>query len=97
MVTVGMNYKVLLDKGEIFENAFRKVVEAMGEMEGHTETHLYNDIDDKSMYLIVSDWDSRQAFDNFIASDQFKKVTNWGETQVLAGRPTHEVYEKPTT
>jgi len=94
MVTVGMNYKVLPDKGEIFENAFRKVVDAMKEMEGHSTTHLYNDIDDKFNYLIVSDWNSKQAFEDFVASDQFKKVTNWGHTQVLAGRPSHEVYEK---
>jgi len=94
MVTVGMNYKVLSDKGQIFEDAFRKVVDAMNDMEGHSETHMYAEVDDKNSYLIVSDWNSRDAFNDFVASDQFKKVTNWGTTQILAGRPQHEVYEK---
>lgn len=94
MVTVGMNYKIIPGKEDIFENAFRKVLLAMKEIEGHQETHLYRDIDDGGNFLIVSEWDTRQSFEQFIQSDQFKKVTNWGTEQVLAGRPKHEVYEK---
>ncbi|MBF0238715.1 MAG: antibiotic biosynthesis monooxygenase [SAR324 cluster bacterium] len=94
MITVGMNYKVLSGKETIFENAFRQVAEKMRETEGHQETRLYKDIDESQSYLIVSEWTSRDAFNTFIASEQFKKVTNWGTTQVLAGRPKHEVYEK---
>ena len=30
--------------------------------------------------------------DAFIASDAFRKVTNWGKEEILAGRPHHEVY-----
>jgi len=94
MITVGMNYTLIPGKEKIFENAFRQVVEAMKEMEGHDETHLYCDIDTPQSYLVVSEWSSREAFDAFIKSDKFKKVTNWGTEQVLAGRPSHNVYEK---
>ena len=89
-----MNYQVLPDKNEIFENAFRQVLEAMNTMEGHSVSKLYKDIDDQNSYLIISDWSEREAFDAFIKSDKFKKVTNWGTAQVLAGRPQHEVYER---
>ena len=94
MITVGMNYKLIKGKEKIFEDAFRQVVEAMKEMEGHDETHLYCDIDAPQSYLVVSEWSSREAFDDFVQSDKFKKVTNWGTEQVLASRPSHEVYEK---
>ncbi len=94
MITVGMNYHLIPGKEEIFENAFLKVLEAMQGIEGHQETHLFRDVQNASAYLVVSEWDSRDAFNNFIRSDQFAKVTNWGKTQVLASQPKHEIYEK---
>ena len=92
MVTIGMNYKVIPGKGETFETAFNKVVKAMGGIEGHSNTHMFSDINDRQHYLIVSEWSSKPAFDSFIASDTFKSVTNWGKEKILSGRPKHEVY-----
>ena len=92
MVTIGMNYKVLSGKEDTFEKAFNKVVKAMGGIEGHTETHMFRDINDSLQYLIVSQWSRKQAFDDFIASETFKNVANWGKEQILAERPKHEVY-----
>ena len=92
MVTIGMNYAVLPNKNEIFENAFRGVLKAMQDIDGHDSSHLYRDVDDSQNYLIVSNWNSKDDFDAFIQSDAFAKVTNWGKEQILAGRPTHKVY-----
>jgi heme-degrading monooxygenase HmoA len=61
---------------------------------GHSESHLYRDVDQPASYLIVSDWSDRAAFDAFIRSETFAKVTSWGKEQILAGRPVHTVYEK---
>ena len=87
-----MNYKVIPGKEETFESAFNKVVTAMTGIEGHSETHMYREINYAQEYLIVSQWNDKSAFDNFIASDTFKNVANWGKEQILAGRPKHEVY-----
>ena len=92
MVTIGMNYKVLPGKEETFEKAFNKVVTAMGGIDGHSETHMFRDVNDSLHYLIISDWSSKPAFDAFIASDTFKNVVNWGKEQILSGRPKHQVY-----
>jgi heme-degrading monooxygenase HmoA len=92
MVTIGMNYAVLNGKEAIFENAFNKVVKAMTDMAGHSETHLYRDINDPQQYLIVSQWSDKSKFDAFIASETFRNVANWGKEQILSGRPRHEVY-----
>ncbi len=92
MVTIGMNYQVLAGKEQVFERAFQSVLGVMKDMPGHSESHLYKDIEKENSYLIISEWNDKSAFDGFIKSEAFAKVTNWGKEQVLAGRPKHQVY-----
>ncbi|CAG0125007.1 heme oxygenase (staphylobilin-producing) [Rhodocyclaceae bacterium] len=92
MVTIGMNYKVIPGKEETFEKAFNNVLNAMTEIEGHTESFLFKDVNSPTSYLITSKWTSEDAFKEFIASDRFKKVADWGKENILAGRPQHTVY-----
>ncbi|MGP0564891.1 antibiotic biosynthesis monooxygenase family protein [Nitrospina sp. 32_T5] len=94
MVTVGMNYKVINGKEETFENAFNNVLKVMAEMDGHTKTSLYKDVNDPQQYLIVSDWNSEDAYNAFLNSDKFAGVVNWGKENILAGRPSHTVYRQ---
>jgi heme-degrading monooxygenase HmoA len=96
MVTIGMNYQVLEGKEEIFEGACRKVLEVMREIDGHQDSQIYRRVDagENAQYLIVSRWSDEDAFTGFVASDQFKKVTNWGLKGVLAGRPSHTTYRE---
>jgi heme-degrading monooxygenase HmoA len=93
MVTIGMNYVALEGKEEAFKARFSVVIKALNEAEGHDKSVLYNDVTDKQSFLIVSQWNDKAAFDSFISSDDFKAVTNWGKEKILAGRPSHEVYQ----
>ena len=92
MVTIGMNYQVLPGKEEVFEKAFDKVVGALKQSSGHANSHLYRDVTERASYLILSEWNDENAFNAFIKSEQFARVTNWGKEQILAGRPKHQVY-----
>ena len=93
MVTIGMNYAVLPGKEQVFEDACKNVVQVLSEAPGHDESKVYRCIDsDGAEYLIVSRWHDEQAFNDFIASDKFRKVTNWGAENILAGRPRHTTY-----
>ncbi len=92
MVTIGMNYRVLPGKEVIFETAFKRVLDTMQQMPGHTESHLYKDVAAENSYLILSDWNDKGAFDTFVRSEAFAKVTNWGKEQILADRPKHQVF-----
>lgn len=92
MVTVGMNYQVIPGKEEVFERAFASVIGALQAAPGHDKSHLYRDVNNQQSYLIVSEWNDAQAFHDFIASDAFRKVANWGKEQILAGRPSHQIY-----
>ena len=94
MVTVGMNYRVLPGKEQAFEQAFKAVLHAMDQMEGHSRSLLFKQVFDPQHYLIISDWSDRAAFDGFIASESFRRVADWGSQEILAGRPQHEVYER---
>ena len=92
MVTVGMNYAVRPGKEEAFETVFYKVLDLMNSMEGHKTSSLYRDVKDGQRYLIMSEWNSRPAFDAFTRSERFRSVVDWGKEQILTERPRHEVY-----
>ena len=92
MITVGMNYDVLAGKEDVFERAFESVIGALREAAGHSQSRLYKDVHAPQSYLIVSEWNDVNAFNSFITSDAFRKVTNWGKEQILSGRPKHQVY-----
>ena len=92
MITVGMNYKIIPGKDEVFTAVFSKVMQIMKGMSGHGETHLFRDVYSEHDYLIISEWTDEAAFNSFIESDRFKNVTDWGKKEVLASRPKHEIY-----
>ena len=93
MITVGMNYEVIDGKQQDFEDKFNAVMTALNVADGHTSSALYKDVNDGQSYLIVSDWSSEDAFTEFIKSDDFRAVTDWGKEQILSGRPRHKVYK----
>jgi heme-degrading monooxygenase HmoA len=95
MVTIGMNYLVRAGKEQVFEDAFRRVLDVMREMEGHDVSRLYREVGDGARsYLIVSRWRDEDAFRSFVRSERFAKVTNWGSEHVLEGPPRHTTYRE---
>ena len=93
MITVGMNYHVISGKEQDFEDKFAAVIGALNAAPGHTQSTLWKDVDNGASYLITSEWSDEEAFTNFIRSDAFHDVTNWGKEQILAGRPQHKIYK----
>ena len=93
MITVGMNYHVLEGKQKEFEDKFNAVIAALKAAEGHSESVLFQDINDRDSYLITSEWSDENKFNEFIRSEAFKDVTNWGKEQILSDRPRHKVYK----
>lgn len=93
MITVGMNYNVISGKEQDFETKFAGVIDALNAAEGHSHSTLWKDVSNGSCYLITSEWSDEQAFKDFIQSDAFRDVTNWGKEQILSGRPQHKVYK----
>lgn len=94
MITVGMNYRVIDGKQQAFEDKFAAVIDALKAAKGHSTSTLWKDVSDDSSYLITSEWSEEQAFTDFIRSDAFRAVTNWGKEQILSGRPQHKIYRQ---
>ncbi len=93
MITVGMNYHVIEGKQADFEQKFAAVIGALSTAEGHSHSRLWKDVSDGASYLITSEWSDEQAFRDFIQSQAFKDVTDWGKEQILSGRPQHKIYK----
>jgi heme-degrading monooxygenase HmoA len=92
MTTIGMHYEVVAGKEQEFEQGFVAVLEHLKTVEGHVESHMYEDVQSVGSYVILSQWASKEAFEKFIHSEAFKKVTAWGKAELLRGRPRHKVY-----
>lgn len=95
MITIGMNYRVLPGKESLFERACQSVLEVMQQSVGHTRSQIFQELGKTGSYLILSEWSDRAAFDAFVKSEAFAKVTSWGKEQVLAERPRHTTYTSP--
>jgi heme-degrading monooxygenase HmoA len=93
MTTIGMHYDVISGKEQEFKDGFLNVIEHLKSVAGHVESHLYEDVAAAGSFLILSRWKSKKEFEDFIHSDVFKKVTSWGRSEILRGRPQHKVYQ----
>ena len=92
MTTIGMHYDVVAGKEQEFEQGFLNVIEHLKGVAGHVESHLYEDVQSTGSYVILSEWETKDAFQAFLKSDAFKQVTAWGRAEILRGRPRHKVY-----
>jgi heme-degrading monooxygenase HmoA len=92
MTTIGMHYDVVPGKEAEFERGFVNVIEHLKGVAGHVESHLYEDVQSTGSYVILSEWETRDAFQAFLKSDAFRQVTAWGSAEILRGRPKHKVY-----
>jgi len=92
LVTVGLYYQVRPGKERVFERVVEDVIELLAQNPGHVKSFLYRDVKNPRSYAIISEWNSRRAFTNFVKSDTFKQVTTFGKEQLLEQRPRHKVY-----
>ncbi len=92
MTTIGMHYEVVPGKEEEFESGFINVLEHLKKVQGHVESHLYEDVQSLGSYVILSQWETRESFDAFFRSPEFKAVTAWGKAEILRSRPKHKVF-----
>lgn len=94
MITIGMNYDVFPDKEKLFTEKFKEVIELLNKTENHLNSRLYKDeYSSTPSFLVISEWETRDAFLSFIKSDIFRQVTDWGKDGILSDRPRHKVYQ----
>jgi heme-degrading monooxygenase HmoA len=72
MVTVGMYYDVIAGKDALFRAKFQEVLAQLEAIPGHQRSFLYQRVDDPGSYAILSEWESREAFLDFIPGTAFR-------------------------
>jgi heme-degrading monooxygenase HmoA len=92
MTTIGMHYDVIEGKEKTFVDAFVNTINVMKSLPGHVETRMFEDVQQKGSYVILSQWNDKKDFEAFIHSDAFRKTVTWGKENILKGRPQHKVY-----
>ncbi len=96
MTTIGMHYDVIPGKEEEFEGGFLGVIEHLKGVDGHVESHMYEDVASVGSYVILSEWQTKESFQSFLQSDAFKQVVSWGKAEILRGRALQGVLERVT-
>lgn len=92
MITIGMNYDVIPGKEQEFESAVQSVMNVLNKASGHSRSLLYRDCTQDNNYLIMSEWTDETSFHSFVGSEAFRIVANWGASNILNGRPHHQLY-----
>jgi heme-degrading monooxygenase HmoA len=92
MTTIGMHYDVIEGKENTFVKAFLNTMNVMKSLPGHLETRMFEDVEKKGSFVILSQWQNKDDFDAFIQSDAFKQTVTWGRENILRGRPQHKIY-----
>ena len=92
MVTVGLYYEVREGKEKVFEDKVDEIIDLLAGNPGHVKSFLYRDVKNPRSYAIISEWTSQNDFTNFIRSDIFHQVTEFGKAELLEQRPRHKVY-----
>lgn len=92
MTTIGMHYDVIPGKEQEFENGFFAVLDHLKKIPGHVESKLYDEVRARGSYLILSQWETKESFEAFIHSPEFRSTVNWGKAEILRGRPRHKIY-----
>jgi len=92
MVTVGLYYEVRPGKEQVFEESVDRVIDVLSKNPGHVKSFLYRDVKNPRSYAIISEWTLQKDFADFIHSDIFKQVTDFGKAEILEQRPRHKVY-----
>ena len=94
MTTIGMHYEVKPGKEEEFEQGFLGVLNLLKTLPGHIESHMYEDIESRGSYVILSQWESKEAYAEFLSSPEFAKAVAWGKAEILRSRPKHKVFNE---
>jgi heme-degrading monooxygenase HmoA len=94
MTTIGMHYEVIPGKEPEFEQGFLGLLKLLQTLPGHIESHMYEDIQSKGSYVILSQWDSKESYARFLQSPEFAKAVAHGKAHLLRSRPRHKVFNE---
>lgn len=91
MINVGFYYRVKRGHEKDFEEKFWDIVSS--NVDGMRSAKLYRNVMDPQEYMIYTEWDSLEAFKEFMKSQEYSETINYGKT-ILEDIPTHVILQR---
>jgi heme-degrading monooxygenase HmoA len=95
MITVANRIEVAPENAEAFERAFRQRAGHVDETPGFIRNQVLRPTREGDPYVVLTTWESRQAFEAWTRSESFKKAhANAGATPTGASRlEVHQIIQ----
>ena len=94
MVRATLYMKVKAGREDELERTWRKIADRVRQEPGNIRQALLRDPEDRSSFVITSDWESREAFTRFERSEQQDKLTApLRDVRESASMTVHEIVE----
>ena len=71
MIIVGITMNVLIEKRTEVMQTLLSMIEPTENERGCLSCHVFRDIEDKNVFSLIEEWETRQDLDNHIKSDRF--------------------------
>ncbi len=91
MINIGFYYRVKRGHEKDFEEKFWDIVSS--NVDGMRSAKLYRNVMDPQEYMIYTEWDSLEAFKEFMKSQEHSETINYGKT-ILEDIPTHVILQR---
>jgi len=94
VVRATLYMKVKAGREDELERTWRKIADRVRQEPGNIRQALLRDPEDRSSFVITSDWESREAFTRFERSEQQDKLTApLRDVRESASMTVHEIVE----
>ena len=86
MIIVGITMNVLIEKRTEVMQTLLSMIEPTEKEKGCLSCHVFRDIEDKNVFSLIEEWETRDALDDHIRSDRFGVLLG---TKSLLCEPQH--------
>lgn len=92
MIVVMNRITVAKGREQEFEETFLTRDRAVDQMAGFLDLHVLRPTEGRT-YVVMTRWNSREAFDNWTTSEAFRAAHRKGSSGLAQDRPVLEIYE----
>ena len=90
MIIVGITMNVLLEKRTEVMQTLLSMIEPTENERGCLSCHVFRDIEDKNVFSLIQEWQTREDLDDHIRSDRFSVLL--GTKSLLFEPPRIEIH-----
>ena len=90
MIIVGITMNVLIEKRTEVMQTLLSMIEPTENERGCQSCHVFRDIEDKNIFSLIEEWETREDLDDHIKSDRFSVLL--GTKSLLCEPPQIQIH-----